>query len=263
MKNPSPESQAQDKLKTLQSQIDQKTNQLSHLGTELKTAQLRQKQLKSSLEAETERLVKYREQELGATEEGWRERISPLEARVGEVKALMKQQQLELEQVRSAIVGAEAELNKHKDSLTIIQAQTQTERNNVAIYEGKLSGLKAQVSTVSADIGPLHVEKLELTEVVKGLEARKASLQQERDDTYKAYQAEKLERERTLHNLESRAQEVSLKIDRDMAIADQTRQELATRETKLNKLQEVLERRELKVARDERSLAQNADLMNL
>lgn len=231
--------------------------------SELKTLQLKQSKLKDDIEAETQRLLDEREKLLVAVEADYQAELDRLRAAYPSLKEEIKQEQIALATVQSEITGAKAELWKHQEALTDAQAEVVNVRGLGEIYTAKLSGAQAQITDVSLRIAPLHAEKLDLTEQVKGARIALNLLETETSGARNAWEAEKIEHERMMHNLDSRAAEVSRKIQEDEKSWERTRQDLADRTTKLNKREETLERRELKVTRDERNLARNSELMNL
>lgn len=263
MKKPSQTLAAPEQLASLEQKIQQANTLLGNLEVETKRAQANQAQVKKQLQRETELLIQARKEDLIALDEGWRKRISELEDRYPEIRDQIKKQRLVLAEVESKITGAVAELEQHREALSVVQAQVVTERGNVSIYESKLAGIQAQISEVSQRIAPLHAEELKLTDSVAELWKRRNQIDSVITMFESDHAKQKLEHERTLHNLTSKAQDVALKIQSDEARWEESRQDLAVRATKLDRLAKTLEARELKLNRDEHTLARNSELMNL
>lgn len=179
------------------------------------------------------------------------------------LEADIKQAKLDLAIIKSEATGAKAEVWKHQETLSEVQAQVVTERGNVEIYQANLVGVQAQVAEVSKRIAPLHAEELELVESIKGARIALQLLESERDAATAEYEKNKVLYDRQLHNIESRAREVSIKTQEDEQSWERSRQDLAVREAKLNEREKALEMRELKVNRDERNLARNSELLNM
>lgn len=165
--------------------------------------------------------------------------------------------------VESKITGTIAELDKHRETLSTIQAQITRTTADLALQDAKLAGINAQISETKEQIAPLYQEKLDLEGDVILLRKRKDNLELDiaaRQDDYAKQQAHA---ERTLTGLQADSRAVALDIQRDEAQWKQVREDLALRETKLNEREEILSNRELKVNRDEKMLARNHDLLGL
>lgn len=239
------------------------TETLGNRESELKALLLKQNKVKETIEAETRQLIADRTKEFRILEASWQKRIEELENRYPDLKEQIKKQQLALSDVTSEIVGAQTELARTMEAVSVVQAQVVSERGNAEIYISKLEGIKAQITEVSQRIAPLHAEKLELEETTVKLNNESVALKGAIELARGIFEEEKIKHARELHNLESRAQEVALKIQEDEKTWKRVSDELATRETVLNKREETLAHRELKVTRDERNLARNNELLSL
>jgi chromosome segregation ATPase len=263
LKSSSQDSKTSEKLATSQQRLQVVTEALGNRESELRALTAKQNRLRSDLEAETQRLVHERTKRLDELEATHQSKLDRLRAAYPDLKEDIKHEQLELATVQSKITGAEAELWKHQEALTGVQAQVTIQLGNVEIYTSKLAGIQAQITDVSQRIAPLHAERLELENLVAVLGERRDRLNDAIGTLTSRQVEQETEHKRTLHNLESRAQEVSIKIQQDEKSWERSREDLAVRETKLNEREKTLEMRELKVNRDERNLARNHELLGL
>lgn len=223
----------------------------------------KEKQLRSDIEAQTAKLIDDRNEQLAAVANGWQDRVEGLQGKTKVLKDMVRARTLDLERVTSKITGAIAELEQHQETLSLLQDQLRRGQVDIDLQTAKFKGLEAQIIDVSVRIAPLHAEKLELDEAVETLKRRKAQYLETEEKLEAQYNENLATRELTLHNLESRAQEVALKVERDEKTWAQVRENLAVREAKLNEREQVVINRELKVNRDERNLAHNVDILNL
>lgn len=222
-----------------------------------------QKQIQAQAEAQTKKIIQDRTDELKALEVGWTERIKPLEARMSSLKDDIKVQLLEYEDMRSKVVGAAAELGKTQDQLSTIKSEVARAEGLVQIQETKLAGVQAQVSVLSERIAPLQEEKLKITGELIKLRKDREVAEESLADSKKLMAEEALEHERTVHNLKSESSKLALKIQEDEHQWDIERQQMASRQRKLDLREETLARREQKLVQGERDMVRNSDLMNL
>lgn len=231
--------------------------------TELSVQKQKQSEQRARIEAETAKLLASRKEELEALELGWGERIGPIQKQSDRLRDDVKFKRLELSQVESKLVGRIAEIAQHRENLSLLVAQTGDIQKLIDLKVAELAGVKAQISDVSEQIAPLHAEKLELDGEVIILRKRKGTLDLDIATRQDDYVKQEEAAQRTLTNLQARAQELALDIQRDEKHYDRVRQDLAVRATAADKREEVLTNREAKVNRDERNLARNHELLGL
>lgn len=226
------------------------------------TAQARadlEAEAKKLLDQQAEQLEQERQQILAQYQDEIDEKLKAVES----VRRDLADKRTELMTTSGQLIAVQAELGASQDQLLEIKTQVEVQQRNLLKVQARATGVSEHQSQMRAAVGELEDKHTALTTELEGLAKFKARDEHHLATLRETYKKEQEAAELTLHNLTSRSERLALAIDRDEKAWVQVRQELADRQVKLDEREEVLERRGLKVSRDERNLARNTDLMNL
>lgn len=240
---------------------------MGNLQSEVQAAQQRRDQLKADIAADTETLMAKQASELAYVQKNTAEHLATvrreayeaekqakvkIKARTDEVAKLDSQitaKTAELEASHSRLGRLQTEIQSAQHELERLTATTVGASVGLAQVQADVTALLERQSNLAADCATAH-EELTLTQDALRM-AREKYVQDNEVAT------------RELTNLSHRSEDLMREIQRDEKQWKDVREDLALRHTKLNEREAVLERREIKVARDERNLARNVDLLSL
>lgn len=252
---PSPKSQEQ--------QEQEASILLDNLKREVQTAQKYSARLREEAEGQTKKILQNRAAQLADLEELARQRLEPLH--------------IQEKQAREAVDWAKARKNGLEMALTGLDSQIDTQRRIISELDQRISDQKAhhedlqvkntavlvQIAELQEKTFPLQATIESLRDQINHLSAKRDLLRDQIDAFRTEFEVLNAEKQRAVTVLESKREHLETEIIQMLSDLDAQRQDLATRIRAANDKEEVLKRREVKVAREEADNRRNASLMDL
>lgn len=259
----SPDLTNQMELEQTQAKVTKANQHLTHLENEIQAVQKRRATLSDEITAETAALVAQREQELSRMEQAARKHAQELERTISTTREQIVIAERQKATLQSDIAALEADVALLAQSRDATNQQLRELNTTLAAKERRATQVDARIQFLEGGIQPLLERQSTLNEQIRTLENTRADLEGKIATLDSRYITRKNQIEAEITNLLEKQQELEVAQAGMLRQYNQMSEDIATRIKIADEREEILKRREFKVAQDEKMVARNAGLINL
>lgn len=250
-------------LEQIQAKVTSANLHLTHLENEVQVVQQRRQALSDEIQAETARLVQERKAHLAELEDASASRGRELDKRRETALSEVVAAERKLLDVQGQVVSADTELKALGDRAEAVRVMTRQAQTELETAQRKLEQVDARIQFLESGVVPLQEQQSQLKTEIAELEHTRDDLVAANSTQNNQYMAEKNRIEAELSDLLQKQQQLEIAQARMFQQHKQMSESIAMREKASDEREEVLKRREFKVAQDEKMVARNANLLNL
>lgn len=233
------------------------------METEIQTAQKHSADLREEAERQTERLLKDRSAQLEKLENDAKELLIPLINREELLKTSVTSLTNQKIALETTLTGLDSQINGRRQAILEADQAVSAQKSVLDDEKTKVAAVHDQISAIKQQIEPLQNTLVQLTDNIDKSSVKRDELRDQIGDYRTEFEILKNEKERVVTVLDSKREKLELDIIQAQEEMNAQRQDLAQRIRIANDREEVLKRRENKVARGEADNRRNASLMNL
>lgn len=236
---------------------------LSNLKTESQVALQRRNQIQRDTQAETDKLLAERKEDLEVIEKKSQKVVEDTEDQVQALKNEVGNLEFNRDALDTEIKGKITELNSLHGDLGNVKTVIESENSKITTLVSQQKGVQSSIDSLKEQIEPLQVTFTNMKTEISGLETKRADLTAAVETKTQEYTVLLEESERDLSILKDQKTQIKGEIQEAQSQFKVEREDLATRKLAADKRDDNLRAREYKARRDEDMIAQNVGLLDL
>jgi chromosome segregation ATPase len=255
--------EAELQLEQIQAKVTKANTHLTHLENEVRAVQKHRQSLNDDIKRETDRLLEARREILAAEGQRAKQRSDAVQYELQALDAELTELRRSKLQLEGEIAGLVATQEAQTGRITALQQQEREITASLEAKERKQQEFEVRTEFLRNGISPLEATQTQLRDSITALERTRDELIAREATLESRYVSRKEQVEQDISNLLIKQQELEVAQANMHRQHAQLSESIAARTSALDEREQVLIRREAKVAQDSRIVARNAGLLKL